>query len=266
MNDGGMLDPPLQWNARSKFGQTPKAGAMRVSLKSIILNGMFPMLFAAAGFCQSLSENLKKQVDAVIQEAYQSTSTKFPCKLKAGGKPEMLRWQKVDKCLNEAYQRIDWGDLSRRLQEIREKGGSETVDFLSAVEASLSAHALTFDKVFAVKDDKALLPLSNSVLKFLPADSLLDLPVSDKTGKKIGTYSGSYTFEKVGEISGAKQRHSLFQYTDLNGKMQSSSDRLLLDSFGVPWKDAVSQRGFRLPADKINLTRGSEQRKLANPK
>ena len=106
---------------------------------------------------------------------------------------------------------------------------------------------------FKVKDDKALLPLSNSVLKFLPADSLLDLPVTDKTGKKIGTFSGMYTFEKMGEISGTKQRHSLFQYTDVKGKMQSSSDRLLLDSFGVSWKDAVQQRGFRLPADRINL-------------
>jgi len=28
---------------------------------------------------------------------------------------------------------------------------------------------------------------------------------------------------------------------------------LLLDTFGVPWKDAVSQPGFRLPSDKIVL-------------
>ena len=165
----------------------------------------------------------------------------------------MLRWQSADKCLNLAYERVDWENISRRLQEIQEKGRNESADFLSAVEASLSAHAVIYDKVFKVKDDKALLPLSNSVLKFLPADSLLDLPVTDKTGKKIGTFSGKYTFEKMGEISGTKQRHSLFQYTDVNGKMQSSSDRLLLDSFGVSWKDAVQQRGFRLPADKIKL-------------
>ena len=226
---------------------------MRVSLKSVILNGMFAVIFAAAGFCQSLPEDLQKQVDAVVQEAYQSASAKFPCELKAGGEPKMLRWQSADKCLNSAYELVDWANISRRLQEIQEKGRKESADFLSAVEASLSAHAVVYDRVFKVKDDKALLPLSNSVLKFLPADSLLDLPVTDKTGKKIGTFSGRYTFEKMGEISGTKQRHSLFQYTDVNGKIQSSSDRLLLDSFGVSWKDAIQQRGFCLPADKIKL-------------
>jgi hypothetical protein len=226
---------------------------MRVSLKSVILNGMFPLIFAATGFCQSLSEDLRKQVDAIVQEAYQSASAKFPCVLKAGGKPKMLLWQSADKCLNRAYERVDWEHISRRLQEIQEKGRNESADFLSAVEASLSAHAVIYGNVFKVKNDKALLPLSNSILKFLPADSLLGLPVTDRTGKKIGTFSGRYTFEKMGEISGVKQRHSLFQYTDVNGKIQSSSDRLLLDSFGVSWKEVVEQRGFCLPADKIKL-------------
>ena len=147
---------------------------MRVSLKSVILNGMAPVVFAAAGFCQSLPEDLHKQVDAVVQEAYQTASAKFPCELKAGGKPKMLRWQSVDKCLNLAYESVDWENISRRLQAIQAKGRNESADFLSAVEASLSAHAVIYDKVFEVKDDKALLPLSNSVLKFLPADSLLE--------------------------------------------------------------------------------------------
>jgi hypothetical protein len=226
---------------------------MRVSLKSVILNSMAPVVFAATGFCQRLPEDLHKQADAVVREAYQTASAKFPCELKAGGKPKMLRWQSTDKCLNLAYESVDWENISRRLQEIQEKSRNESADFLSAVEASLSAHAVIYDKVFKVKDDKALLPLSNSVLKFLPADSLLDLPVTDKSGKKIGTFSGKYTFEKMGEISGTTQRHSLFQYKDVNGELQSSSDRLLLDSFGVSWKDAVQQRGFRLPADKIRL-------------
>ena len=233
---------------------------MRGSIRSVILNGIFPMMFAAAGLCQSLPGDLQQQVDAIVQEAYRSASAKFPCELKAGGKPKMLRWQSTDKCLNSAYERVDWETISRRLQEIQEKSRNEPADFLSAVEASLSAHAVVYDKVFKVKDDKALLPLSNSVLKFLPADSLLDLPVTDRTGKKIGTFLGRYTFEKMGEISGTNQRHSLFQYTDVNGKIQSSSDRLLLDSFGVPWKDAAPQRGFSLPADKINLPKGLSRR------
>ena len=233
---------------------------MRVSRKSIILNGMFLVIFAAAGFCQNLPEDLQKQVDAVVQEAYQSASAKFPCELKADGNPKMLHWQSADKCLNRAYERVDWENISMRFREIQEKSRIESADFLSAVEASLSAHAVVYGRVFTVIDDKALLPLSNSVLKFLPADSLGGLPVTDKTGKKIGTFSGTYTFEKMGEISGAIQRHSLFQYTDAHGNIQSSSDRLLLDSFGVSWKDAAQQRGFRLPADKINLSQGPGRR------
>ncbi len=80
----------------------------------------------------------------------------------------MLRWQSADKCLNLAYESVDWEKISKRLREIQEKGRNESADFLSAVEASLSAHAVIYEKVFKVKDEKALLPLSNSVLKFLP--------------------------------------------------------------------------------------------------
>jgi hypothetical protein len=239
---------------------------MRVSLKWIISSILFAAIVVAPGFCQGLSEDLKKQVDAIVQEAYQSATAKFPCKLKSGGKPKMLSWQSADKCLNSAYERVDWESISGRLRGIQEKGGIESVDFQSALEAFLSAQAVAYDRVFKVEDDKALLPLSNSILKFLPVDSLMDLPVTDKTGKKVGNFSGVYTFEKVGEISGTKQRHSLFQYTDVNGKMQSSSDRLLLDSFGVPWKDAAKQPGFRLPTDRIDLRRTAGQREPLNPK
>lgn len=239
---------------------------MRVLLQSAILGFLCPVIFVAAGFCQSPSEDSKKQLDAVVLEAYQSASAKFPCKLKAGGKRKMLEWKSADKCLNAAYESVDWETISGRLRDILQKGGMEPVDFLSAVEASLLAHSLAYDQVFKVDADKALLPLSNSVLKFLPPDSLLDLPVSDQTGKKIGVFSGVYTFEKVGEISGTRQRHSLFQYTDANGKMQSSTDRLLLDSFGVPWNDAMKQRGFRLPADRIDLRRKAGEREALSPK
>ncbi|HTY64714.1 MAG TPA: hypothetical protein VMG30_20870 [Acidobacteriota bacterium] len=239
---------------------------MRISLKLVIPNILFAAVAAAPGFCQGLPENLGQKVDVIIQEAYQSATEIFPCKLKAGGKPKILSWQTAEKCLNNAYERVDWAGISGRLREIKERGGIESVDFQSAIEASLTAHAVPFNGVFKVEEKDVLLPLSNSVLKFLPVDSLMGLPVTDKTGKKVGSFSGVYTFEKVGEFSGIMQRHSLFQYTDANGKMQSSSDRLLLDSFGVPWNDAAKQRGFRLPADRIDLRRAAGQREPINPK
>ncbi|MDM7994160.1 MAG: hypothetical protein QUT30_00600 [Acidobacteriota bacterium] len=210
------------------------------------------MVFSGSGFCQNFSENLlRSKVDAVILEAYQSVSSAFPCKLKAGGKPKMLSWEGVEKCFHKAYKKIDWEALSRKLQKIREEGRYQKVDMTSAIEASLKAHALPFDKVFLVKNEKALLPLSNSILRSLPEESLLNLPVYDKEGKQVGTFAGGYTYEKMGAISGNIQRHSLFQYTDSNGKMHSSSDRLLLDSYGVPWKDAKAQPGFRLTSERL---------------
>jgi hypothetical protein len=207
--------------------------------------------FAIPGFSQVISEDLKNKVDALVQEAYQSASVEFPCRLKDSGEHKILRWRDVEKCLNDADNQIDWEKLTRKIQAIPGVGKFFSPDLLAVVESSLAAHTLPFDKVFQVKDANALLPLSNTLLKFLPPDALMELPVYDKTGKRIGTFAGVYTFEKMGEISGARMRHSLFQYTDATGRTQSSPDRLLLDSYSIPWKDAKSQQGFRLPPDKL---------------
>jgi hypothetical protein len=170
----------------------------------------------------------------------------------------MLRWQQVDECLNGAADRVDWEDLSVQIQELRKSSGSSGMDISAAIESSLSAHAIPFDRVFSVSDIEALLPLTNSLLKFLPSESLQDFPVYDKSGAKIGTFSGVYSYEKAGGLTaGNTYRMSIFQYTDLKGEMQAPSgpSRLLLDSYAVPWKGAISQPGFRLTADRLNLRR-----------
>jgi hypothetical protein len=229
----------------------PRRVTVRIKLESISIIGIFLAVFAGSGLCQNPSEDLKAKVDAVVSEAYQSASAAFPCKLKADGKPKMLSWEGIEKCFYKANEMIDWESLARKIQEIRDSNRYQNIDMLNVVESSLTDHALRFDKVFRVKEADALLPLSNSILRSLPENSLMDLPVYDKSGKRIGTFSGGYTFEKMGEISGSRQLHSLFQYTDSNGKIHSSSDRLLLDSFGVPWKEAISQAGFRLNPEKF---------------
>jgi len=229
----------------------PRLVTMRIKLKSIGLISIFLAVLAGAGLCQSPSEDLKGKVDAVVSEAYQSASAAFPCKLKADGKPKMLSWEGIEKCFYKANEMIDWESLARKIQEIRDSNRYQNIDMLNVVESSLTDHALQFDRVFRVKEADVLLPLSNSILRFLPENSLMNLPVYDKSGKRVGTFSGGYTFEKMGEISGSRQVHSLFQYTDSNGKIHSSSDKLLLDSFGVPWKEAISQAGFRLNPDKF---------------
>jgi hypothetical protein len=213
---------------------------------------LMPGIFCIPSPGQELRKDMTDKIDAAIAEAYRSASTEFPCKIGTRGK-NMLRWEQVDRCLNRAANKVDWDAVSRQLQDLRKSayGVSESV-FAAAVEDSLSAHALSYDKVFLVKNTRALLPLTNSILKFLPADSLQSLPVYDRAGTLMGTFSGVYSFERGGGLSTANlYRLTLFQYTDRNGNVQSASDKLLLDSFGVPWKEAMTQRGFRLTSDKL---------------
>ncbi len=197
------------------------------------------------------------QVNALVARAYREAAGSFPCEIKTRGKPRMLRWENVDRCLADAANRVDWEGLAAELAEIRETAGKSSAGgFESAVQKALDANALRYDQVFTVKNNDSLLPLTNSLLKYLPPDSLLNLPVIDKVGTDLGTFAGTYAYERTGGLASANTyRLIVFQYKDHNGSMQSASDKLLLDSFGVPWKQASSQAGFRLPSDRLQPRR-----------
>jgi len=225
---------------------------MKKIFRYLGLTGAFFSVFFASAYGQSSPDELQSEIDALISTAYRSAAIKFPCKVKTRGKAKMMRWENVDKCLNDAQNRVDWAELSRKIQAIREGKRFQTFEVNSAIESSLSAHAIPFDKVFRVKNIEALLPLSNSLLKFLPPDSLMDFPVYDKSGEHVGSFSGLYSYERSGGLSMANSfKMTLFQYTDLKGNIQTPAVRLLLDSYGVPWKGALSQPGFRLPSEKL---------------
>ncbi len=227
---------------------------MRTILGYFALTGILLFCFSALGYSQISSVTVQAQIDKLISEAYQSATIKFPCKLKARGKPKMLRWEDADKCLNHANDRVDWEELSAKLHSIRESYGLQGVDMISAIESSLTAKAIPFEKIFSVKekDIEALLPLSNSLLKYLPSDSLMDLPVYSREGDRVGSFSGVYSYERSGGLAIANSfKISLFQYTDQNGRVQAPTGRLLMDSYGIPWKGALKQPGFRLPSDKL---------------
>jgi hypothetical protein len=215
--------------------------------------------FTQFGVSQNVSKDVKDKVDFLVSDAYQSASAKFPCKVKSGGKLKLLQWSKVDGCLTKAYDSVDWDSLSQQLQKLQDEYRVSRADMLEAVESSLSAHAIPYEKVFMVKNIEALLPLSNTLLKFLPSESLIDLPVYEKVScQKIGTFAGVYRYDKSGGLTaGNNYRMSIFQYKDLNDRMQAPSmaSRLLLDSFGVPWKGAMSHPGFRLLSDRLALKR-----------
>jgi len=60
------------------------------------------LLLSEAGRGQAPAQEVKDEVEQAIQSAYQTASAGFPCKLKSKGKPKMLRWEEVDRCLNSA--------------------------------------------------------------------------------------------------------------------------------------------------------------------
>jgi len=224
----------------------PKSQAMWALLLSF--------LWAAAGaYPQDRAADVRSRIDGIIAEAYRTAAAGFPCQVKSRGKPRVLRWEEVDRCLNSAADRVNWDDIGRRLSDIRAAAAQMSeAEFEDALETALDAQALTYDRLFKVSNVNVLLPLTNSLLKYLPSDSLMELPVTDKAGQLVGTFGGTYTYERAGGLATANTyRLTLFQYEDRNGNIQTASDKLLLDSFGVPWESAMTQRGFRLRSDKF---------------
>ena len=211
----------------------------------------FLVYCSCAAFSQSETKALETKVDDIVISAYKIASSQFPCKLGVSGNQKRLDWKKIEACMNNAYEKVNWEDVSDQLRKLREHYRVQSSELNSMAERFLAAHAIPFNQVFVVKSKNAQLPLSSSLLKFLPENSLQDLPIFDSFGKKIGVFTGVYYFEKIGEISGRVNRIALFQFTDPYDKVTAAPERLLLDSFGVPWKDAANQAGFRMPPDKI---------------
>ena len=196
---------------------------------------------------RDLSGAFEAKIDSLIVAAYQTASGEFPCEPGTGGNPRMMKWQDLDKCLQKAEDRVDWNLLAGQIEALRLEEGLPREDLSPIVETALSAHVIPYDKVIVVKKKNVLLPLTNSVLKYLPEDSLKGLPVFDKKSRKqIGIFFSSFTYERRGGLSAANTyKLSYFQYTDLEGDLQAPTlnNSLLLDSFGVPWDDAFPGPG-----------------------
>jgi sporulation protein YlmC with PRC-barrel domain len=209
---------------------------------------------AASASGQVIRADFNQVIENVTNAAYQSALTGFPCKIKSVYKPKMMRVEDLDACVNAANDRIDWEGLAQQIKAIQENERIPWIDMEAALEKSFAARAIPFDRVFKVKDEKIMMPLSNSLLKFLPASSLQELAVFAKNGVKVGTFAGPYTFERAGALAAANTYTlTVFQYTDSKGNLQSpaSGNKLLRDNYAVMWGDAMSQPGFRLSPEKL---------------
>lgn len=215
---------------------------------------VFTLMAAAAG--AQTPKEVTEKIDGVVALAYEAAASKLPCKVSTQARYPMLRWQDVDKCLNQAQNRVDWDAFIEKLKAVRPPYVPES-EFAAAVEKSLTRQAIPYERFFRVKSKKAFLPLTNSILKYLPPDSLLEKPVYDQKGKlQLGTFLSVFYYEHQGGLASANSyRLTQFQYKDLQGKIQiplsGSSDRILYDNFGVPWDKVQAQPGFRLTNKKL---------------
>jgi hypothetical protein len=206
---------------------------------------------------QSLPVDVKEKIDKLALSAFQAAQSQFPCKkVKSEGSPKMFRWQDVERCLEAANGRVDWENISQQLRNLRQETRIPWMDIAAVMDSALASHTVRFDEVFKVrsKSTEVLLPLPNVVLKFLPAGSLQDVPIYTKKGYKIGAFAGVYIYERSGDLTVASNsKQAIFQYVDSRGDIHvpPTVSKLLLDKYGVYWKDAKSQPGFRLPSDKL---------------
>jgi hypothetical protein len=225
-----------------------------ILFKSILFFSMcLGLAFSVSG--QSSPEEFKKKVDAIVAQAYQEAVVKFPCRLRTSGKAKMGRLKDVENCVNPAHDLVDWEGHAAALRKLREDERISREDLAAAVETALTEQALPYHRIFQVKEKEegaALLPLTNSILKFLPENSLTALPVYRKDGSLLGSFIGTYSFDRSGGLeilTGYNMKY--FQYTDLHGSAQAPGERFLIDSYGVPWRDAWHRPGFRLPPNKL---------------
>jgi hypothetical protein len=135
---------------------------------------------------------------------------KLPVNLKTRGKPKVGRWEKVDEILN---------------------GVGKAVEKLPCQFA--------FGDLFRTKKEEELFfPLTNTVLRVVPEESLSGTEVFNKDGEVLGVFSNRFTYERSGGLQLKKSYSTyFFQFVDSAGKLQSvrRGNRLLLDDFVVRW-------------------------------
>lgn len=105
--------------------------------------------------------------------------------------------------------------------------------------------ALTFADLFAAETSDTLLPLTNTVVRLAPEESLEGLPVRDEKGGVLGKYRYKYCYSRSGE-----QRYTLwfFQYETPEGRLQQTGNALLLDRYAARWSELKDRVLLSLPA------------------
>jgi hypothetical protein len=169
----------------------------------------------AAGFCglilgEAQDVSLPQREDQCLMVL---KNRKLPVKLETRGKPRRAKWEQVDQVLT---------GLREELQGL--------------------ACEFRFDSVFTTKEDVLYIPLTNNLVRTVPAAALEGLAIFGQSGQAMGEYESRVTYDRSGGLY-AKKSYTLhyFSFKDTRGQLQSTGNRLLLDDFLVRWRD-VSDR------------------------
>lgn len=135
----------------------------------------------------------------------------LPKRVKTDGRHDVAKWQDIDKLLNE----------------------------LAQVSEGTNCN-FTFSEIFRIEEESPLFPLTNSVIRVVPEESLKGVPVFNKEAEKIGSFAGQVRYERTGGLY-ARRSYTIyyFQYEREDGKLDSAGGggQLLLDRYLTKWGD-----------------------------
>ncbi len=138
-----------------------------------------------------------------------SRELKLPVKLKTRGKPHRARWEKVDEVISNLRKKIEGTSCSWTLHQL-----------------------------FRPTKKELMFPLTNNLLRTTPDASLEGLEVFNQEGERLGLYANRVMYQRSGGLY-QKKKYTLyyFQYKNSEGKLQSTGNQLLLDTYVVRWDD-----------------------------
>ena len=122
----------------------------------------------------------------------------MPLRVKVSGRPRAAEWGRVNKILGEY---------------LIESTGLQGCD-------------VSFQEVFAPTRQGAYFPVLFNLLRLVPEESLVGVPVYRQDGTPMGHFENLVTFEKRGAHS---YRHYYFQFRDGSGELQSAGKPDLID-------------------------------------
>ena len=168
---------------------------------SLLTFVVFMVVFPAGE--ASPSRAAEEQCSSIAREL------KLPAKLKTRGKPHRARWEKVDEVISNLRKKIQGTSCS-----------------------------LTLNQLFRPTKKELMFPLTNNLLRTTPDASLEGVEVFNQRGERLGQYANRVMYQRSGGLY-RKRKYTLyyFQYKNSQGKLQSTGNQLLLDSYLVRWED-----------------------------